>query len=174
MAITTKTTKMLWGRAAGHCSMPGCRIPLLIDATETDDEALIGKICHMVAESPEGPRGKSPLTREQRDTYENLILLCGNHHDEIDAQPGAFTLERLKDIKAEHERWVRDSLPGYDSARQRDDEIYAGYIDEWKRRCNLDRWPNWSSFVLSGDQPKMSVERYEQLAELGLWLLGRI
>ena len=102
---------MLWGRAAGRCSMTECRQPLVIDSTETDNEALIGDMCHMVAESEDGPRGQSPLTREQRDQYDSLILSCRNHHGEIDGQPGTFTVERLKAIKADHERWVRDSLP---------------------------------------------------------------
>jgi len=32
---------------------------------------------------------------------------------EIDGHLGTFTIEWLKAIKADHERWVRDSLPGY-------------------------------------------------------------
>ena len=51
MAISLKTAKMLWGRAAGRCSMPECRQPLVIDSTETDNEALIGDMCHIVAET---------------------------------------------------------------------------------------------------------------------------
>jgi hypothetical protein len=74
MAISLRTAKMLWGRGAGRCSMPECRQPLVIDCTETDNEALIGDMCHMVAESEDGPRGQSPLRREERDQYDNLIL----------------------------------------------------------------------------------------------------
>jgi hypothetical protein len=174
MAISLRTTKMLWGRAAARCSMPECRRPLVIDSTETDDEALIGEMCHMVAASEDGPRGRSTLTSEQRDLYDNLILLCRNHHGEIDAQPETFPVERLKAIKADHEQWVREALPGYDSRRQRDDEIFASYIDEWTRRCNLDNWTDWTSFVLGGDHPQMTVTMHQQLEELGPWLLGRV
>lgn len=174
MAISLRTTKMLWGRAAAHCSMPECRTPLVVDRTETDTDALIGEMCHMVADSENGPRGQSPLTREQRDQYENLILLCPNHHAEIDAQPETFTVERLKAFKAAHEQWVRDSLPGYDRRRQQEDEVYASYIDEWARRCDLDGWTGWSSFVFGGDHPQMTVAMDHQLEELRRWLLGRI
>jgi len=62
MAISLKTAKMLWGRAAGRCSMPECRQPLVIDSTETDNEALIGDMCHIVAESEDGPRGRRQTT----------------------------------------------------------------------------------------------------------------
>jgi len=174
MAISLRTAKMLWGRAAGRCSMPQCRRPLVIDSTETDNEALIGEMCHMVAESEDGPRGQSPLTPEERDQYGNLILLCRNHHGEIDGQPATFPVERLEAIKADHERWVRDALPGYDRQRQQDDETYAGYVDEWARRCNLDGWTGWTSFVLGADHPTMTVAMNRQLEELGLWLLGRV
>lgn len=154
MTISVKTTKMLWGRAAARCSMPACRKPLVLDETEGDPGAVIGEMCHMVAESPEGPRGVSPLSAQERDGYDNLILLCPTHHTEIDAQPGTWTVERLRETKAAHEKWVRDQLPGYDSERQRDDETYAAYNDEWAKRCDLDRWMDWGSFVLGGGQPQ--------------------
>src|SRR3954468_11072743 len=129
MGISPKTMKMLWGRAAARCSQ--CRIALVVDRTETDNEALIGEMCHMVADKDDGPRGRSPLTPEQRDEYDNLILLCRNHHGEIDAQPKTFTIERLKALKFEHEQWVQATLPDYDQEQQRDDEVCTGYIDEW-------------------------------------------
>jgi hypothetical protein len=163
---------MLWGRAAGRCSI--CRTMLVVDRTENDGEALVGEMCHIVAESVDGPRGRSPLTGAKRDEYDNLILLCPNHHAEIDGQPEAFTVERLKSIKAEHERWVQNSLPGYDRERQQQDEIYAGYIDEWARRCDLDNWTGWSSFVFGGDHPQMTVARDQELEELRRWQLSRI
>jgi hypothetical protein len=81
-----KTQKMLWGRAANRCSFPGCRRELVIDATETDDEALVGDACHIVGDSADGPRGNSSLTDEERDKYANLLLLCKVHHKEIDDQ----------------------------------------------------------------------------------------
>lgn len=154
--------------------MQQCRVPLVIDETETDDPALIGEMCHMVAESEDGPRGHSPMTREQRDTYQNLILLCRNHHGEIDAQPATFSVERLQQIKTEHEDWVSKSLPGYDQGRQSDDEIYAGYVDEWARRSELDGWSGWTSFLLSHDDPKITVVLDLELEELRTWLLNRV
>jgi hypothetical protein len=171
MTISPRTTKMLWGRSSGLCSI--CRKELVVENTGADAEALIGDMCHMVAESEDGPRGQSALTSEQRDRYENLILLCRNHHAEIDGQPATFPVKRLKTIKAEHEQWVRE-LWSYDSVQQQDDENCAGYIEEWVRRCDLDGWINWSSFVLGGGQPRIMVEQDRALEELRSWLLGRI
>lgn len=154
--------------------MPACRTHLVLDETETDDPALIGEMCHMVGESEDGPRGSSTLSREQRDLYGNLLLLCRNHHGEIDRQPETWPVERLQQVKNDHEAWVREALPGYDSQKQRDDETYAGYIDQWARRCHLDTWTEWTSWPLSGGQPSLPVTVDKDLAELRRWLLKRI
>ncbi|MBY3167389.1 hypothetical protein [Rhizobium laguerreae] len=174
MTISTKTAKMLWGKAAARCSMRGCRKLLVIDETETDDPALIGDMAHMVAESEDGPRGVSPLTQEERNRYANLILLCKNHHREIDEQPGEWPVDRLQSIKAQHEEWVVGFAPGYDAQKVRDDIIYAGYVDDWERLAHIDTWTEWSSWILSHGQP--SIDRYvrDDLAELVRWTIKRI
>jgi hypothetical protein len=174
VAITQRTIKMLWGRAAARCAFGECQRLLVIDETEADEEALIGEMCHLAADSPDGPRGDAPVPMDRRDDYDNLILLCRNHHAEIDAQPATYTIERLRTLKSEHEKWVRAALPGYDRSRQRDDETYAGYVDEWAQRCDLDRWTAWSSWVLGGGQPRIATERDEALDDLRRWLLTRI
>jgi hypothetical protein len=79
---------MLWGRYANRCNFEDCRRELVMDATETDDESIIGEECHIFARGKNGPRGNSTLTEEQRDKYSNLILLCSVHHKLIDDQPG--------------------------------------------------------------------------------------
>jgi hypothetical protein len=48
---------------------------------------------HIFAESPNGPRGDSTLTAEQRSLNQNLILLCNQHHQLIDSD-GAPTAGR--------------------------------------------------------------------------------
>jgi len=110
MSISLKTHKMLWGRAASRCAFPGCRQELVMDASQTDDESLIGEACHIVAQSPSGPRGDSPLTPEQHDHYDNLILLCRNHHKRVDDQENTYTVQCLLEMKAAHEKWVRETL----------------------------------------------------------------
>ncbi|MCE5292050.1 MAG: hypothetical protein LLG14_22800 [Nocardiaceae bacterium] len=70
----------------------------------------VGKIAHIVGQSPDGPRGDSPLTREERDRYENVLLLCDYHHDIVDKQPATFTVELLHRMKADHEAFVEKQL----------------------------------------------------------------
>jgi len=173
MTISVKTQKMLWGRAAGRCSRPDCRQDLFEDETEADDPTLVGENCHIVAESDDGPRGDPSMPLERRNSYGNLILLCRDHHKVIDAQEGEYTVLRLHEMKATHEAWVAAQL-GFDAAKQRDDELYAGIVEKWEQLAHVGEWLGWSSYVLGAGQPRMRVEIDRDLEELRSWLLGRI
>lgn len=101
--------KVLWG-AQAICSHPDCNQKLVAQATEEDEARSIGKICHIVASSNDGPRGDPNFPAEKRDDPANLILLCGTHHDEIDVQPNTYSATDLREWKQRHERWVEDTL----------------------------------------------------------------
>ncbi len=46
---------------------------------------------------------------DERDKESNLLLLCGKHHDFIDNMPQLYTVERLRQIKEDHENIIRKS-----------------------------------------------------------------
>ncbi len=96
----------LWARAAGMCSHPDCKRRLVLDGSGADEPASIGQAAHIVARKEKGPRGSAPLAAARLDAYDNLILLCANHHTIADKQPGAHPVESLRAWKAEHEAWV--------------------------------------------------------------------
>jgi hypothetical protein len=171
MPISVKTQKMLWGRAASRCAI--CLLELVMDASETDDESVVGEACHIVAEKLDGPRGQSELATGKRDKYDNLILLCNVHHKQVDDQVGTYTVEKLHDLKKKHEKWVRDSLV-FDDKKQDDDEIYAGYIEHWERLMKLEEWQAWTSCLVSSGQPSLWTERKVAIEEVGPWLLSRV
>ncbi len=50
------------------------------------------------------------MTDAERDHFDNLIYLCGDHHTQIDKQAAHFPVESLLKIKAEHEAKVRDGM----------------------------------------------------------------
>jgi hypothetical protein len=108
MAISERTRKLLWGKAGNRCAI--CRRELAISGAGSERDSIVGEECHIVARELDGPRGVSDLTEQQRDEYENIILLCNIHHKQIDDQVASFPAERLKGIKLHHERWVRASL----------------------------------------------------------------
>jgi hypothetical protein len=113
------------------------------------------------------------LTVEQRDKFANLILLCNVHHKQVDDQVATFTVERLTQIKAEHEAWVRASL-NFDSQRQQDDELYADYIEYWTTVIRLDDWDSWTSSLVSSGQPSLRADMNDALDDIRRWLLSRI
>ena len=174
MGISLKSHKMLWGRAGNRCAFPNCQQELVMDETGTDDASLIGEECHIVARSPDGPRGDDSYSKDKIDKYANLILMCRVHHKIIDDQPGTYNVAFLGDLKERHEKWVRESLEGFDVDRQRDEEVYADYAEKWVELAHLNNWKAWSSFVLSSSHPRLSVDVDESFDALRNWLLSRI
>jgi len=110
MGISLKTHKLLWGKSGKMCAFPGCRRELVEEATLSDDPSIIGEEAHIVGREQIGPRGNSQLTKEERDKEPNLILLCSIHHKIIDDQVNKYTVEVLKKMKFEHEKWVEKNL----------------------------------------------------------------
>ena len=103
MAITDRTRKILWIKAGGRCSI--CQEQLATDATNKDEPSVFGEECHIIAQSPGGPRAANIA---DVDSYENLILLCRKHHKQVDDQRSHFTVERLIAIKRRHEEREAD------------------------------------------------------------------
>jgi hypothetical protein len=70
-------------------------------------ELSLGELAHIVGqqESHGSPRGLADLAGADRDTADNLMLVCGDDHHEIDdpATLDVFTVELLRDLKRRHE-----------------------------------------------------------------------
>jgi hypothetical protein len=101
MAITERTRKILWVKAGGRCSI--CRVQLVTEGTIGDDPSVFGEEAHQIARAPAGPRAGE---HADPNSYDNLILLCRKHHKQVDDQVNYYTVERLKEIKRNHEEWV--------------------------------------------------------------------
>ncbi|PWK16839.1 hypothetical protein LV89_04721 [Arcicella aurantiaca] len=173
MGIQLRTHKMLWGRSGNICAFPGCKKELVMDISETDDISVVGEEAHIVAREKDGPRGISPLTPEQRDKYDNLILMCSVHHKVIDDYPDRFPIKLLLDTKRNHENWVKQNLI-FDNTKQREDEVYASYIDEFLKLADIENYKAWTSWLLSSDNPKILKEQYNKLRELINYIISRV
>ena len=100
---------LLWGRAGGSCSI--CKVDLLKDFPESGNVNL-GERAHIIPHSKNGPRGDG--TSEGGNTYDNLILLCGHHHTEVDSAWKDYPRDKLIEIKIKHESYVRNSIDKYE------------------------------------------------------------
>jgi len=172
MSILLKTHKMLWGRSGNMCAFPDCKKILVIDETSTDDPSVIGEEAHIIAKEKNGPRGENPLSIEQRDMYDNLILLCSVHHKIIDDQVNEYSIDKLHKFKDNHESWVKVNLI-FDKKKIKDDEIYATYIEKFISLTDLNNWSNWTSWILGAGEifPK---EQFESLKKLPDYIVSRI
>jgi hypothetical protein len=102
--------KALFAKSAGFCAFPKCLELCIKDATELDGIAVYAKIAHIVGHSDNGPRSDPSMGQNIRDSYQNWILLCPNHHDIVDLQENTYTVEDLRKWKADHERKVARAL----------------------------------------------------------------
>jgi len=117
MGVSARTRKILWARSGNRCAI--CRRELVVEGTTNDPTAIVGDECHIVSKQPKGPRSGLRVGAEiDLDGYDNLILLCKTHHRLVDEQTERFSVRRLQEIKAAHERWVRETLGRRDTKAQ--------------------------------------------------------
>jgi hypothetical protein len=99
-------------RAALRCSKPNCNVQTAAGSSKLKDKVLyIGKVAHITAASEGGPRYDPNMTKEERTSVDNGILLCSNCADEIDKNNGAdFPAETLRSWKSDHEKKIIEEL----------------------------------------------------------------
>lgn len=100
MSISQNDIKKLFSLSAGMCNI--CRLQL------AEHDVLIGEMAHIIAKSPNGPRGNN--YSPQINSYNNLILLCPNHHTIVDTNPDKYPIDELIKIKNSHEQFIFSRL----------------------------------------------------------------
>jgi len=105
MAISDKTRKFLWGKSGNRCAI--CKTEL-VTKKDNSAEFNIGEECHIISSKTNGPRYIDGLI--DYNQYENLLLLCRNHHKEIDELVDTYNEEVLRYLKTNHENWVKTTL----------------------------------------------------------------
>ena len=106
MGMKDSDRKKLWARSGNTCSFPDCGVEL---APEKEANKLIGEEAHIKGDKPAAPRYDPQQSQEDRESYENRVLLCPNHHVVIDADPETWTVDKLREIKAKHEQQIVDN-----------------------------------------------------------------
>jgi len=89
--------------------MPDCHKELVLDSTKNDPPTTVSEIAHIKGKNPTSTRYDPNMTDSERNSCENLILICGNCHTKIDNQANTYTAEKLYQIKKEHESWILKS-----------------------------------------------------------------
>jgi hypothetical protein len=110
-AYTRPTLAKLYLLSRNQCAYPDCPQPIIISGDKKSDAAIIGQICHIYAVSDRGPRGKPRLTTKQRNAFENLILMCRDHHGQVDTQYKSYPAKTLIQWKRDHEAKATQGTP---------------------------------------------------------------
>ena len=121
------------------------------------DGVLIGRIVHIEAAMPGGARFRAAMTNEERRGFENLMLMCGTHHDVIDADVVTWTVDRLRDVKANHETTYATAV---DQLRETIGDVTEGTA--WRSASNLGRLTSLDS--LTDQEVAVSIQTTDDLA----------
>lgn len=95
-------------RAGGCCELCG---QYLFEGPLTAQQIALGELAHIVGQSDaaRSPRGQVEMSPEDRDSSENLMLLCRDEHAEIDRTGSldVVTIDFLRATKSAHEECIR-------------------------------------------------------------------
>lgn len=172
-SISVRTRKILWGRSGHRCAMCEVKTELIEDIGLEGDTSIVGDEAHIVAKEKDGPRGESDYPMENRNDYENLMILCKKHHKIIDDHPDKYTIELLKEIKSNHEQWVNTNL-GRDDVLEKDIIIYLHYLEFIENKMNFKEWRKQCMYIIADDNVQMKKVMIDNFLETLHFIQNRI
>ena len=92
--VTKTVEKQVVARAGGMCELCELRV--------VEDNNLIGEIAHIRGSKLGSARYDKNMPESERESPENLILLCPTCHTRIDKLPEKYTAEHLLDRRSRH------------------------------------------------------------------------
>ena len=123
------TIKRLFALSNNQCYEPSCTKKLI---SKNDDKIILAKISHIESAGENGPRCNDNITDDERRDFNNLILLCDEHHLTIDNKENEsiYPVELLQQWKYNHENKTLSAskikltkLPSNDLFIGREDEL---------------------------------------------------
>ncbi|MFC8952363.1 hypothetical protein ACFT8P_06925 [Streptomyces sp. NPDC057101] len=145
-SYTQKTIKLLFGTAT-HCAYPECDRPLILK--ERGLYTPTAQIAHIRSEQKEGPRYDQSYPLDKINDFENLLLLCGDHHPPVDRHVSQYSTEELLSWKARQ-------------SQQGDRRVAGAELAAIERILNREQ-PITSDAVLRG--PIRSLDQGERLRQ---------
>lgn len=94
---TSNVVRELYLKSGNQCAFPGCH-KVMVD----DEGNFIGQICHIEAAEAGGERFNKNMTNEDRRRFNNLMLMCYEHHVVTD-NVTKYPVAALKKMKKDHE-----------------------------------------------------------------------
>lgn len=128
-SVPDKLKLRLWLQAGGRCQYAGCNKPLWRDEL-TMVQMNKAYIAHIIADSPNGPRGDSKLSLQLAAEISNVMLMCDEHHRLIDREGLAdHPVDLLRQMKLEHEQRI-EIVTGIDRNRKSHILLYGANVGD--------------------------------------------
>lgn len=102
---TETTKKQILSASGNQCAFTACSA-IIVDR---DHGVLVGKIAHIKGRKEGSARFDKNQTEDENRSATNLLGLCGQHHDIVDAREDIYTVEKMVAMKTEHEEKVENS-----------------------------------------------------------------
>ncbi|MBP3884642.1 MAG: HNH endonuclease [Olsenella sp.] len=113
-SVPRKVLLSLWARAAGRCELCGKELDV---AHAFDELGNFAQVAHINAYSPGGARYKDGMTEDELNGFDNLMLLCHEHHKMIDDNADAYPEEVLIRHKEDWESSIAGFVGGLAPSR---------------------------------------------------------
>ena len=166
MAISEKAIKLLWSNAAGRCSFTDCNERLTVEQAAHSAPHTLGEMAHIKGKKKGSNRYDGTQTDEQRDSYENLILLCPNHHTLIDKPENEeiYTVDILLEMKIDHEAFISKRL----------DSVKISNIDELKDEISICLSENHQTWLQYGPLSENALKNPHSDEIYAIWVSERL
>lgn len=157
-ALPEKVRLEVWVRSGGRCTI--CN-RYLLDGALANKTIRLGELAHIVGQQSTAgsPRGQNDLV--ERDTADNVMLVCADEHDEIDAPENldVFTVEKLLAFKRAHEDRIKH-VTGIAPDRATTVLRMIGQVRG--HEVELTRQSASSAVLTSGDRVPLFLESYSR------------
>ncbi len=112
-----ETREKLAYLSRNQCAFPGCSNVI----RDPKEYISLGNICHISGFDTKHHRFDSDMTNEQRRSYDNLILLCGQHHPLVDKskEESGYSISYVKEMKKQHETGLNNDIIIYTDTPKR-------------------------------------------------------
>lgn len=117
---TVEVLRELYLKSGNQCAFPGC-----YNAMVDDNGNFIGQICHIEAAEAGGERFNPNMTNEERRAFDNLMLMCYEHHV-VTNDVVKYPVSELKRMKREHEEKFSSVIQ-----KMRNSVIDYGIVDQY-------------------------------------------
>lgn len=166
MALSEKTIKLLWSNAAGRCSFADCNEKLTVQQAADSAPYTLGEMAHIKGKNKGSNRYDETQTDKQRDSYENLILLCPNHHTLIDKpeNEGIYSVDVLMKMKNDHEASISRRL----------DSTEISTINELQGQISIYLTENRQSWLQYGPSSEIARKNPHSNEIYAIWISERL